>query len=75
MFTMAMPPVIQPTSELARSISFSDIPPLPIRQPMVIKKGTAIREKELMPFTISLHSSAGFVPFTSMHATEAMPTA
>jgi len=48
MFTMAMPPVIQPTSELARSISFSEMPPLPIRQPIVMKNGTAIREKELI---------------------------
>ena len=75
MFTMAMPPVIQPTSELARSISFSDMPPLPIRQPIVMKNGTAIREKELMPFTISLHSRARFVPLTSMHPMDAMATA
>ena len=53
MFTMARPPRIQPTQELARAISFSEMPPLPMSTPMVIKKGTAIREKELMPLTIS----------------------
>ena len=47
-----MPPRIQPTHALASAISFSEIPPEPIRHPMVIKKGTAIRLKELMPFTI-----------------------
>ena len=50
--TMAIPPVIQPTQALARAISFSEIPPVPIMQPMVIKNGTAISEKELIPFTI-----------------------
>ena len=28
------------------------LPPEPIRQPMVIKNGTAMRLKELIPFTI-----------------------
>ena len=49
---MAMPPRIHPTQALASAISFSDIPPEPIRQPMTMKKGTAIRLKVLMPFTI-----------------------
>ncbi len=49
--TMASPPVIQPTNESARSSSFSEMPP-PIRTPMVMKNGTAISEKELMPLTI-----------------------
>jgi hypothetical protein len=52
MFTMAIPPRIHPTQELASAISFSDIPPLPIRIPIVIKNGTAMREKELIPLTI-----------------------
>ena len=52
MFTIARPPVIQPTQASARFRSFSEIPPEPIRTPIVIKNGTAIREKELMPLTI-----------------------
>ena len=47
-----MPPRIHPTQALASAISFSEIPPEPIRQPMVIKNGTAMRLKELIPFTI-----------------------
>ena len=50
--TMARPPRIQPTQALARAISFSEMPPEPISTPMVMKNGTAIREKELMPLTI-----------------------
>ena len=49
---MARPPRIQPTQALARAISFSEMPPEPISTPMVMKNGTAIREKELMPLTI-----------------------
>ena len=52
MLTIASPPVIQPTQASARFNSFSDIPPEPIRTPMVMKKGTAISEKELIPLTI-----------------------
>ena len=52
MLTIAIPPRIQPTQALARAISFSEIPPLPIRQPIVMKNGTAIKLKELIPFTI-----------------------
>ena len=48
MLTIAMPPRIQPTQASASAISFSEIPPEPMRQPMVMKKGTAIRLKELM---------------------------
>ena len=48
MFTIAIPPRIQPTHALASAISFSEIPPEPIRHPMVMKNGTAIRLKELM---------------------------
>ena len=52
MFTIASPPVIQPTQASARLRSFSEIPPVPIRTPMVMKKGTAMREKEEIPLTI-----------------------
>ena len=52
MFTMARPPVIQPTKASARSSSFSEIPPVPMYTPMVMKNGTAIREKDEIPFTI-----------------------
>ena len=52
MLTIAIPPVIQPTQALAKAISFSDIPPLPIRHPIVIKNGTAIILNELIPLTI-----------------------
>ena len=52
MFTIANPPRIQPTNEFARAISLSDMPPVPIRTPMVMKNGTAIREKDHTPFTI-----------------------
>ena len=40
------------TQAFAKAISFSEIPPEPIRHPMVMKKGTAIKLKELIPFTI-----------------------
>ena len=56
MLTIAIPPVIHPTQASARAISFSEIPPVPMMQPMVMKKGTAIRLKELMPFTICWHT-------------------
>ena len=51
-FTMAMPPRIHPTQALARAMSFSEMPPEPMRQPITMKNGTAIRLKELIPFTI-----------------------
>ena len=59
---MAMPPRIQPTQALASAISFSEIPPEPMRQPMVMKKGTAIRLKELIPLTISWQTEFKFLP-------------
>ena len=51
-FTIAIPPRIQPTQAFASAISFSEIPPLPIKQPIVIKKGTAISENDDIPLTI-----------------------
>ena len=62
MLTMAMPPRIQPTHALASAISFFDIPPLPMRIPMVIKNGTAISEKELIPLTICWQSAFRDLP-------------
>jgi hypothetical protein len=50
--TIASPPRIQPTNAFARSMSFSEIPPEPISTPIVIKNGTAMRLKELIPLTI-----------------------
>ena len=52
MFTIANPPRIQPTREFASAISLSDIPPVPIKTPMVMKNGTAINENDHTPFTI-----------------------
>ena len=52
MFTIARPPRIQPTNEFASAISLSEMPPVPISTPMVMKKGTAIREKDHTPLTI-----------------------
>ena len=43
MLTIARPPRIQPTSEFARAISLSEMPPVPMSTPMVMKNGTAIR--------------------------------
>ncbi len=63
MFTMARPPVIQPTQASARSSSFSEIPPEPIRTPIVMKNGTAIREKELIPLTILWQRIERLVPW------------
>ena len=51
-FTIAIPPRIQPTQAFASAISFSEIPPLPIKQPIVIKNGTAISENDDIPLTI-----------------------
>ena len=57
MLTIAMPPRIQPTQASARAISFSEMPPLPMRTPIVMKKGTAIRLKDEMPLTIRRQTS------------------
>ena len=75
MFTMARPPRIQPTSELASAISLSDMPPVPISTPIVMKNGTAIREKDQTPFTICWGSVTRFWPMEIMHRTVEMPTA
>ena len=75
MFTMARPPRIHPTQALARAMSLSEMPPLPMSTPMVIKKGTAIREKELMPFTIRRQTALRLLPMDSRQNTEARPTA
>ena len=74
MFTMAMPPRIHPTQALARAINFSEIPPVPIKQPMVIKKGTAIRLKELMPFTICWQMVVRGRPWYKRQSTEESAT-
>jgi hypothetical protein len=60
---------------LARAISFWEIPPDPINTPIVIKKGTAIRENELMPFTIRRLISFRLEPWKSIQKTEESPTA
>ena len=52
MFTIASPPVIHPTQASARFSNLLEIPPDPISTPMVMKNGTAIKEKELIPFII-----------------------
>ena len=72
---MANPPRIHPTQAFARAISLSEIPPLPISTPMVMKKGTAIREKELMPFTIRRQTALRLLPIASRQNTEERPTA
>jgi len=64
MLTMAMPPRIQPTQALASAISFSLMPPEPMRTPMVMKKGTAIRLNEEMPLTICWHRVLKLRPWT-----------
>ena len=74
MFTIARPPRIQPTSELASAISLSEMPPVPIRTPIVIKKGTAIREKDQTPFTICRGSTVRFWPMLIRHSTVEIPT-
>ena len=43
--------------------------------PMVIKKGTAIREKEEMPFTIRRQTALRLLPMVSRQNTELRPTA
>ena len=52
MLTIESPPRIQPTNELARAISFSEIPPDPIKTPIVIKNGTAIKLNDQTPLII-----------------------
>ena len=47
---------------LLRQYLLGEIPPDPIRIPIVMKKGTAIREKELMPFTICIHRAFRELP-------------
>ena len=74
MLTIARPPRIQPTSEFANAISLSEMPPVPIRTPMVMKKGTAIREKDQMPLTICCGSVTMFCPMEIMHSTVERPT-
>ena len=73
--TWARPPRIQPTRELASAISLSDMPPDPINTPIVIKKGTAIRENDHTPLTICWGSETRFCPIEAMHSTVEMPTA
>ena len=75
MFTMARPPRIQPTQALARAMSLSEMPPLPMSTPMVMKKGTAIRGKEEMPFTIRRQMAFRLLPMVSRQNTEDRPTA
>ena len=70
-----MPPRIHPTQALASAISFSEIPPEPIRQPMVIKNGTAMRLKELIPFTICWQMVVSGRPWESRQNTEESATA
>ena len=43
--TWVRPPVIQPTRALARRIRRRDMPPVAIREPANMKKGTAISVK------------------------------
>ena len=75
MFTIAMPPRIHPTQALARAISFSEIPPVPIREPITIKNGTAIRLKELIPFTICWQTADRGSPWLNRQSTEDSATA
>ena len=62
MLTIARPPVIQPTQASARSSSFSEIPPKPIKTPIVMKNGTAINENEEIPLTICCGRVASGMP-------------
>jgi hypothetical protein len=50
--TMAKPPVIRPTTRLAKFTNRFEIPPWVIRFPARIKKGIAISGKESMPENI-----------------------
>ncbi len=50
--TIARPPRIQPTSELAKLTSLSAMPPAAMMSPASTKKGTARRTKTLSPFTM-----------------------
>ena len=74
MFTIARPPRIHPTREFAKAISLSEMPPVPIRTPIVMKKGTAISEKDHTPFTICRGSTVRFWPMLSRQSTVEMPT-
>ena len=51
-FTMASPPRIQPTSELAKATSLSAIPPDAMMSPARMKNGTASNTNTLSPFTM-----------------------
>ena len=75
MLTIARPPRIQPTNAFASAISLSEMPPLPISTPMVMKNGTAISENELMPLTIRRQTSERLLPCTSRQNTDERPTA
>ena len=74
MFTIASPPRIQPTNEFASAISLSEMPPVPMRTPMVMKNGTAIREKDHTPLTICCGRVTMFCPMEIMHSTVEIPT-
>ena len=74
MLTMARPPRIQPTRLFARAINLSDMPPVPIKTPMVMKKGTAISEKDHTPRTICMGSTLRFWPMEIRQSTVEMPT-
>ncbi len=74
MLTIARPPRIQPTRAFARAISFSEMPPVPMRTPIVMKKGTAISEKDQTPFTICMGRMVRLLPMLSRHRTVEMPT-
>ena len=75
MFTMASPPRIHPTREFARAMSLSEMPPVPIRTPMVMKNGTAIRLKDQTPFTICWGSVTSACPWDRRQNTVESPTA
>ena len=51
------------------------MPPVPMSTPMVMKKGTAIREKDQTPFTICWGRVTRFCPMEIMHSTVEIPTA
>ena len=74
MFTWARPPRIHPTREFASAISFSDIPPDPISTPMVMKNGTAIREKDQTPRTICMGRILRSLPILIRHSIVEIPT-
>ena len=74
MFTIARPPRIQPTRELASAISFSEMPPEPISTPIVIKNGTAIRLNDHTPRTICMGRTLSFCPMEIRHSTVEIPT-